>query len=137
MLKYSEIMEDKLQKNRKRIKDAERIRHLIPLTNKLVSSVENCSAPWIDYEGFNISIWNMKKREVLDFLDTFFWQNDLETTEPKVSDGEIKVKYYGPPVPGKGSRPAIVMTFCLTEGDGCFRVPVGHGTVTKYEWKYT
>lgn len=137
MLKYSEYMEELLKENRDRIKYLERSRNLFPLANEICSVIENHSTPFIDWEGINTNFWGIKKKDALDLLDSVFWQKGLNTTDPIIEDGTIMVRYYGPPVPGNGARPAIVMTFGLAVGQGCYKVPVGHETVTKYEWKCT
>ena len=71
----------------------------------------------------------MSNNKITEFIDTHLWQKGFETTDPEIIDGTLIVKY---PAKGIGK---LYLRFCLVQGDGCYKIPVGHEIKTKFEWR--
>ena len=110
-------------------KQIEAATDLFPVMNRFMEAYPDTYS-WTYTKGANLYHWRVKKSKALQILDEIFWQNGLETSEPEIRAGSLTVIYEQ-----EGLK--LGVKFDLVQGDGCFKVPIGHTTVVETEWRCT
>lgn len=133
---YQTVLKERMEENRIALKDIERSKPLWFVVSEMQSKYDiKFSSAWCDYDGINVFISNLTKREILIFLDEFFWSRNMKTTDPSFISGRMRIKYEHPePVFGEGLRPALLICFEVKLDDTCRRVFDGFVKTEKYKW---
>jgi hypothetical protein len=132
MTVYSDWIKSRLRENREKVEEIESCFPLSPILQKLhkyLAPAHFLGKHTMGSRRMKAYAWRMKKREALQLLDDIFWSNGLETTNPKIEKGEMKVTYTD-----QKSLCTLEIELGLQEGDGCRKVFVGYERSEKYEW---
>lgn len=125
-----ELLDEANRAFKEKIRIIEAAKDLFPVINKFKTEFSDMYI-WANDTGANIWIWGyLKKKEAIKLLDEIFWSSGIATTDPEIGAGVLKVFYT------QGDK-TLEIKFDLKQGDGCFKVPVGHTTTPVYEWRCT
>jgi len=126
------MMQHRLRKNREEVEELETCFPLSPILDRAkawLSPEYYFGCYVITSRQMKIYTYGIRKKDAIIFLDDVFWQHNLETTQPKIKNGELRATYED-----KRNLVSLGVELGLTEGDGCRKVFKGYKKVEEYEW---